>query len=270
MNYSNVNIKDFINHIITFNNVDDILNTCPLPSEKGFIFERLFDIIIKFGFCDIFLNYNFNHLTGNSNIAKLKILKNFGKYLDGKVISGKSGGSSDITLQNKIDDTFIFITSKYSVESGDNKPVYYYDIQNIIAVATKNQHIYKKYKIYLIVANKQHVLDKAANADETSEYITEHITDDSILDKDDLNKYFQCFKNEMIKNINGDWSEIYLCKKDALYLRFHQELITRKTSNLIEEGNKSFLWGCKCRSGKTYMMGGLIIKQLYIHHQYIR
>ena len=229
MNYSNVNIKDFINYIITFNNVDDILNTCQLPSEKGFIFERLFDIIIKFGFCDIFPNSNFNHLTGNSNIAKLKTLKHFGKYLDGKVISGKSGGSSDITLQNINDETFIFITSKYSVENGDNsKPVDYYDIQNIIAVATKNQHIYKKYKIYLIVANKQHVLDKVKNADITSGYITEHITDDVILDKDDLNKYFLCFKNNIIQNINGDWSEIYLCKKDALYLRFHQELITKK------------------------------------------
>ena len=45
-------------------------------------------------------------------------------------------------------------------------------------------------------------------------------------------------------------------------LRFHQELITQKTSDLIGEGNKEFLWGCKCRSGKTYMVGGLIIKEL--------
>ena len=38
-------------------------------------------------------------------------------------------------------------------------------------------------------------------------------------------------------------------------------MITKKTSDLIEEGNKTFLWGCKCRSGKTYMIGGLVIKQ---------
>jgi hypothetical protein len=47
-------------------------------------------------------------------------------------------------------------------------------------------------------------------------------------------------------------------------LRFHQELITQETSRLIEEGNKDFLWGCKCRSGKTFMVGGLILKQLEI------
>jgi len=36
-------------------------------------------------------------------------------------------------------------------------------------------------------------------------------------------------------------------------------MIVNKTSKLIEEGYKDFLWGCKCRSGKTYIVGGLII-----------
>ena len=94
-----------------------------------------------------------------------------------------------------------------------------------------------------------------------SEHITNHMTEDHILDKDDLNKYFLAFKQDIIKNYNGDWDEIYLTSKENLALRFHQELITQKTSNLIEEGNKSFLWGCKCRSGKTYMIGGIINKQ---------
>ena len=56
----------------------------------------------------------------------------------------------------------------------------------------------------------------------------------------------------MIKNKGNDWNEIYLSPKDNLVLRFHQELITHKTSSLIEEGNKSFLWGCKSRSGNVY------------------
>ena len=40
-----------------------------------------FDIIIKFGFCELFTNSNFNHLIGNSNN---------GKYLNENVISGNS------------------------------------------------------------------------------------------------------------------------------------------------------------------------------------
>ncbi len=73
MNFTNINIKNFIDYIITFDNIDDILDNCKTQPEKGFIFERLFDIIIKFGFCDIFTNNDFNHLIGNSNNAKLKI-----------------------------------------------------------------------------------------------------------------------------------------------------------------------------------------------------
>ena len=45
---------------------------------------------------------------------------------------------------------------------------------------------------------------------------------------------------------------------------FHQELITQKTSDLIAEGNKTFGWFCKCRSGKTFLSGGIIIKQFNI------
>jgi len=52
MNLTNMNIKDFIDYIITFDNIDDILDNCKTQSEKGFIFERLFDIVIKFGFCN--------------------------------------------------------------------------------------------------------------------------------------------------------------------------------------------------------------------------
>jgi hypothetical protein len=82
MNFTNTTVKEFIDYIITFDNIDEILEKCDLQSEKGFIFERLFDIVIKFGFCDIFNNENYNHLTGNSNKAKLKILTTFNKYLN--------------------------------------------------------------------------------------------------------------------------------------------------------------------------------------------
>jgi hypothetical protein len=227
MNFTNMNIKDFIEYIITFDNADDILENCKTQSEKGFIFERLFDIVIKFGFCDVFTNSYFNHLIGNSNNAKLKILENLNQYLNEKVLSGNSGGCSDIALQNKNDNTYIFISSKYPKLTEDikkQKSVDYYDIQNIIAMATKNNHIYKNCKIYIVVPNKKKVLDKVKNANESSEYITEHITEDNILDKDDLNKYFLAFKQDIIKNKDNDWNEIYLSPKENLVLRFHQEL----------------------------------------------
>ena len=103
MNFTNMNIRSFIEYIISFDNVNDILENCKTQSEKGFIFERVFDIVIKFGFCDVFINSNFNHLYGNSNNAKLKIVEKFNQYINEKVLSGNSGGCSDITLQNKND-----------------------------------------------------------------------------------------------------------------------------------------------------------------------
>jgi len=84
-----MNIKNFIN---------DILENFKTQSEKGFIFERSFDIVIKFGFCDVFTDSNFNHLIGNFNNGKSKILKNYDRYLDGKIFSSNSSGCSDITL----------------------------------------------------------------------------------------------------------------------------------------------------------------------------
>ena len=99
MNYTDMNIKNFIEYIITFDNVEDILETCNKQSIQGFIFERLYDIVIKFGFCDIFPNSNFTHLTGNANNGKLKNLMNLNKYLEEHVLSGNSGGCVDIAFQ---------------------------------------------------------------------------------------------------------------------------------------------------------------------------
>ena len=45
------------------------------------------------------------------------------------------------------------------------------------------------------------------------------MTEYNILDKDDLNKYFLLFKQDIIKNINEDWNELYLTSKEHLILR---------------------------------------------------
>jgi hypothetical protein len=269
----NMYISEFIKHIIKFNNIDSILDTCKNQSKKGFIYERIWDICIKFGFCNHFQQCDFTHMIGNMNNGSLKTLTTFTHYLNEKVVSGNSSGCSDISLYNNSDDTFTFISSKYPKSKDDiskQKSVGYYDIQNIISVIDANKHIYPNFKIWLLVPDKKSVLKKVKNANKSSNYITKYMTEENILDKNDLNKCFLLFKADILKYIksskNGkiNYDEIYLSPKCNLCLRFHQELITQKTSNLIEEDYKSFLWGCKCRSGKTYMLGGLIIKQFEI------
>ena len=271
-----MNIEKFIQHIITFDNIEKIIKSYTTQSEKGFVYERLWDICIKFGYCDHFPKLDFTHMIGNMNNGTIKPLTTFTHYLKELVCSGNSSGCSDITLFNNINNTFIFISSKYPKTKDDitkQKSVNYYDIQNIISVIDANKHIYTNFKIYLLVPDKKTVLKKVKNANASSNYITKYMTDRTILDVSDLNKYFLLFKNDMLKHIDDlklsdfnkiNYDEIYLSPKLHLNLRFHQELITQKTINLIKEGNKSFLWGCKCRSGKTYMIGGLIIKQFEI------
>jgi hypothetical protein len=269
IDFTNTNLDDFIKNIIKCNSIDDILDNCKTQSIKGFVFERLYDIIIKLGFCPYFPNSIFSHKIGNVNNGKLKTLENLNKYItDEKVCSGNSGGCSDITLQNKDNNTFIFISSKFPKSTDDiskEKSVDYYDIQNIIAMRDKNKEIYKNYDIFLIVPDKYKILEKVKNARKSSQYITDYIKENKLLDKNDLSKYFLDFKTDIIKNMKiyekFDYNELYLTSKDKLQSRFHQELITQKTCDLIEEDHKSFLWGCKCRSGKTFMSGNIILKE---------
>jgi hypothetical protein len=271
MKVSGMTVRDLIKYMIKFSCVEKILEKCDTQSIKGYVFERLFDIVIKFGFCDKFSNQDYNHILGNLNTGKPKIMKHYNLYLNYKIISGKSTGCSDITLQNKKDKSYVFISSKYPKDNQElekQKSIKYYDIQDIIAMATKNKNIYLNYIIFLAVYNKQKVLSKARSADDSSKYITDSIIEENILDLTDLNKYFQKFKESILRNINNDWTSLYLDEKESLKLRFHQELMASKTLDLIIKSHRAFLLACKCRSGKTYITGGFFIKY-YEHFKYL-
>lgn len=264
MNFTNTTIEEFITTIRKYDDIQEIFNLTDDVREHGFIYERLWDICIKFGCCENFPNHQFKHMIGNVNEGKLNELKSFSSYLKSKVISGNSGGCSDITLQNREDDTYIFISSKYprkEKDSSKEKSVDYYDIQNIISMIDANKETYQKFKIFLVVPDRSSVLEKVKNANKTSKYITKYMTESYILDKDDLQKAFVKFLHEIKKVELKDYSEYFLHKKKSLQMRFHQELLTRMVQKIIMMNEKNALLGCKCRSGKTYMTGGIIVKE---------
>ena len=61
-------LKSFVDWIKTKNNVKEIIDEFEEQKDKGFVFERLFDLIIKFGHCDIFKpNDNYKHIISNVN-----------------------------------------------------------------------------------------------------------------------------------------------------------------------------------------------------------
>ena len=49
MDFTKSNLSDFIKNIIKCDNIDDVLDKCKNQSLKGFVFERIYIIIIKFG-----------------------------------------------------------------------------------------------------------------------------------------------------------------------------------------------------------------------------
>jgi hypothetical protein len=273
MTFSNKTIEHFINeYILKCDKLDDILNKCKTQSEKGFVFERIWDLVFKFGIHPKFTNNKFIHLDGNSNKGKMKPITSLKNYItSNNVLSGNSGGCSDITLQNKETGEYIFMTCKYPKSDEDEekaKKVDYYDVQKIVSMRDDNKEIYKKFDIFTLVPNKEKLLKKVKDSNTSSKYITKYLTKDKIFDGNELNDLFKKLKTELQKYSINQYDEIFLGKKEKLSFPFHQRLVERRTSNLIAQGNKTILWGCKPRSGKTYMAGNLIIEQSKLYPKY--
>jgi hypothetical protein len=273
MTFSNKTIQKFIEEdILISDNVSNILDKCKTQNEKGFVYERLWDLVFKFGVHPNFLNNQFAHMLGNSNKGKIKEMKSLKQYVqDNNIISGNSGGCSDITLLDKVNDKYIFMTCKYPKSDEDkesSKSVDYYDVQKIISMRDDNKEIYKKFDIYTLVPDKKKVLKKVKDSNSSSKHMTKYITDDKIFDENDLNKLFIKLKLQLEKYQLNEYDNVFLDVKESLSFPFHQRLIERRTSNLISQGEKTILWGCKPRSGKTYMTGDLIIEQSKITPKY--
>ena len=253
MNILSGTIRSFYERIIQDDSIDTILSKYPTPSEKGLVFEALWDLVFKTGCVENFLNSKYTHMIGNVNNAILNPLEDMGgiqKYLSLKMNRGNSSGISDITLYDKEHGTYIFISSKFYSRDID-KTVFDYDIQDIVAMVQLNKNIYKNFMIYIVVHDKIEVKKKMHNANKSSEYIT-RMVGDRILDITDLEKALQKLK---LKNLDD-----FTLEKDNLTLKFHQEFMISKTMGLIEQEEKNILWGWKCRSGKTFGTGGLILK----------
>ena len=227
-------------------------------SKNGNIYEKTWDMIIKFGLLPILSNDNYEHYDGNINTCKLKKINNLETYLENKLVFSKGkGGSSDITLQEKVSKKWVFISSKF-YSNDDTKTIKDYDIQDILAVINENTHKYKSYKIMLLVNNKEKVSRIISSCQDTNSYIKDNIG--TILDINDLEYYFQILKSSIINLNFNQINSVFCNEKTSLQLRFHQTLTVEKTFLKIRNNEKEFLFGMKCRSGKTYIIGGLLSK----------
>ena len=233
-------------------------------SKRGNLFEKVWDIIIKFGFYPILSNDEYDHYEGNINTCKLKKVDNLETYLQKvSVFSKGKGGSSDITLQHKITGKWVFISSKFHLDDS-KKSIDKYDVEKILAIIRQHSHKYKEYDIHLAVNDKQKVLNIITSSQSTNNYIKDNIH--HILDMEVMEDCFQKLKYA-IQDVAIDTINHKFCNaKKPLLPRFHQDLITYKQMEQIEKGEKELLLGAKARSGKTYCVGNLFVKY---HKKYL-
>jgi hypothetical protein len=238
----------------------ELFNIYDDQSKKGYLFEKLWDIIIKTNY-SLFTNDKYVHYQGNiNNPSSLNEITNFELYFkQNKVFSKNDGGASDITLKKK-DGTWVFITSKFPKTKEDintQKTIKYFEIQDILAVLKKHSDFYEnKYEIYLLVHDKHEVENIINRSQRTNRYLKDSIT--RILDFDDLNNFYKIFRKDVLSIDINQINEKLCNKLVPLVPRFHQKLTTIKILKFIKEGEKQFLYGWKCRSGKTYGIGYLL------------
>jgi len=266
--FSNTLLIDFIKLFDKYDSIEAILKKCKDKSEKGFVYECLWNLVFKFGCHPLFPNKDYNHLSGNINNGIPKIISSLKNYVNKNyVISGNSEGYSDITIQNKHTKQYYFFTCKYFEKEKD---IINYGTNDIISTITNddNKSIYKEFDIYVLVKNKNKLLEKVKNANDSSKCIKKYMTEDKIFDELDLEKYYQKLKSKLAKTDINSYDITFLNNKDVLQFPFHQRLFEKRTANLISKGEKKILWGAKPRSGKTYMTGLLIISQCELYDKY--
>ena len=232
-------------------------------SKRGNVFEKVCDLIIKFGYHPTLQNDTYDHYEGSINTGNLKKVSNLETYVKKmSVFSKGKGGSSDITLRHKESGRWVFISSKYRFDDSKHS-IDSFDVEKIMAIVKENPYLYKEYEIHLIVKDKRKVLDTILYSQETNKFIKDNIK--TILGLKELENYFKDFKRG-IQQVNiSDINSVFCNTKVPLKLRFHQTFTIMKIIEKIREGKDEFLIGFKPRSGKTYTVGGLLSEFNRLH-----
>ena len=245
-------------------------------SKQGFIYERLWDICIKFGLVKNIIKFDDNnklkHYVQNANELYINDFKEFNEifddYLTKNFQSGKGGGYSDITFKN--DKEVVISSCKYFTHD-DKQDIKNYEIQNLCPIKDANKSI--NFKIILFIKDKNKFIKKRKTDNKSSNILIKYIKSngkyENIYDLNDLEIYFKELKiileyfNYLKTNEDLDkFKKEYLKKfKKVFKPKFHQCLYINQISKIIkkkDKSNKNILIGAVPRTGKTFILGGII------------
>jgi len=158
-------IENLLKKIDKFKTAKDLIETLDIDiedkinevSKQGFIYERLWDICIKFGLVKKIIKFDDNnklrHYVQNANELYINDFKEFNEifddYLTKNFQSGKGGGYSDITFKN--DEEVVISSCKYFADD-DKQDIKNYEIQNLCPIKDANKSI--NFKIILFIKDK--------------------------------------------------------------------------------------------------------------------
>ena len=172
-----------------------------------------------------------------------------------------------------VKDAYLF-TSKFFKEE---KAIGNYDVAEIVLNAQKIHGI-KEYKIVCLVHSRADFIKRIDSS--SKEALKDYIDSNLIYDYGDLATIFYPKLWRWLRdNFNPDniadpkrWqsvlgSPVQASNNVSDILRFHQQYVVEYTNDRIDENLASsnnpgkFIWGAVARSGKSYMIGGLVAKR---------
>ena len=156
-------------------------------------------------------------------------------------------------------DLFVMIQNKFFTKEFTSEDKY--DVNKILNRASGlNEKIFQKAdrKLVLMINDKSNLLKRVKWTN------TGGVPEEDIFGIDELNDWFDAMIQNMINK--GTFEKFYPGQGgmdhgkplNVIKPRFHQKFFINSTLQHIKEGNKKFVWGAVPRSGKSYMIGGLI------------
>ncbi len=193
------------------------------------------------GIADIFFEHK-DKKTSKDNEEKIK-KENCG---NGKMVGIPSCENETVVDKNK---KFLFSAKYFKKEKGLPK----YDISDILTEAQKLLN----FNIILLVNDKKDIerkIDTSRKAISDKVYKTFGLND--------LDIYYKRLKSDLQNISVEEFINKNHKKRDKTYLepRFHQQYFIDYSYNQIKKNNFKIIWGAVPRSGKSFMIGGMVSK----------
>jgi hypothetical protein len=256
--------------------------------KKQHVFEAICRLLLLYNYDDGELGRDKTFYTSLEDIINNKSSTINKKIIDTDINVGSKGGLVDILFKTNIvniteeerkkkwacelsiedkssnssteKDTYIMIQNKYYDTEKSNLGDY--DVTRMYTLADLNKKNANKINgttnIVLMVNNEDALSQKLKMAKQQYPGLIYNIYGIS-------NKLDSWFQSMLYELKNSDNIDVFLANKGdnpdlkpSLKPRFHQLLITRTTMEYLKEGYKKFIWGAVPRSGKSFMIGGLI------------